>query len=166
MMIPEVGSMPKVSGISNATPDGGPMPGSAPIRIPTITPTVAMNRLNGVSAIEKPIDRLARKSSGPPSDPEHADGERHPQPVAEDQVDESRSGRRHEQRERPRIAVERTQQDDEEQRRSEDHADDLEERDKGERHAKHQPEAPQPVALRQPLRSRIVRAQRAHEQHC
>src|SRR6185369_14462498 len=112
MMIPEVGSMPKVSGSSSATPEGGPMPGNAPIRIPTITPTVAMSRLNGVSATENPIDRLARKSNSPPSDPEHADGKRHPQPVAEDQVDHPGCRRRHRQRKRPGDAIERAQQDD------------------------------------------------------
>ena len=54
--------MPKVSGSSSATPDGGPMPGSAPISMPTITPASAIIRLNGVSATQKPIARLARKS--------------------------------------------------------------------------------------------------------
>ena len=58
MMIPEVGSMPKVSGSSSATPDGGPTPGSAPMRMPMTTPQTAMNRLNGVSATEKPSARL------------------------------------------------------------------------------------------------------------
>ena len=62
MMIPEVGSMPKVSGSSSATPDGGPSPGSAPIRMPMTTPQIAISRLNGVSATEKPSERLARKS--------------------------------------------------------------------------------------------------------
>ena len=69
MMIPEVGSMPKVSGSSSATPEGGPMPGSAPMRIPTKTPTTAMSRLNGVNATEKPIARLAAKSTVPPQNP-------------------------------------------------------------------------------------------------
>src|SRR6185503_18726239 len=50
MMMPEVGSMPKVSGSSIATPDGGPTPGSAPIRMPTSTPATAITMLNGVSA--------------------------------------------------------------------------------------------------------------------
>ena len=69
MMIPEVGSMPKVSGSSNATPDGGPIPGSAPIRMPMTTPQVAISRLNGVSATEKPSERLARKSIAAPQKP-------------------------------------------------------------------------------------------------
>ncbi len=61
--------MPKVSGSSSATPEGGPMPGSAPIRMPRITPTTAMRRLNGVSATEKPSARLARKSTAAPQNP-------------------------------------------------------------------------------------------------
>src|ERR1051325_11268296 len=42
MMIPEVGSMPNVSGRSIATPEGGPTPGSAPISMPTITPATTI----------------------------------------------------------------------------------------------------------------------------
>ncbi|MND04624.1 hypothetical protein D3C83_249840 [compost metagenome] len=56
-MMPEVGSMPKVSGSSIATPDGGPTPGSAPIRMPTITPATAIRTLNGVNATPKPMPR-------------------------------------------------------------------------------------------------------------
>jgi hypothetical protein len=62
MMIPDVGLMPNVSGKSSATPEGGPIPGSAPIRMPITTPATAISRLNGVSATEKPIARLPRKS--------------------------------------------------------------------------------------------------------
>ncbi len=64
MMMPEVGLMPKVIGSSSATPDGGPMPGRAPIRMPTVTPHTAISRLNGVSATEKPSARLEAKSIG------------------------------------------------------------------------------------------------------
>ena len=52
--------MPKVSGSSSATPDGGPMPGSAPISMPTITPASAIIRLNGVRAMPKPIATRSR----------------------------------------------------------------------------------------------------------
>ncbi len=62
MMIPEVGFMPNVSGSNSATPEGGPTPGSAPIRMPSVTPAAAINRLKGVSATEKPRARLPRKS--------------------------------------------------------------------------------------------------------
>ena len=54
--------MPKVSGSSSATPDGGPTPGSAPIRMPMTTPQTAISRLNGVSATEKPSARFEAKS--------------------------------------------------------------------------------------------------------
>ena len=40
--------MPNVSGSSIATPEGGPTPGSAPMRMPTITPAIAIRTLNGV----------------------------------------------------------------------------------------------------------------------
>ena len=80
------GRMPKVSGSSSATPETRADARAARRSgCPTITPAIAMRRLNGVSAIEKPSARLARKSTGR-SEPEHADGERHPQPVGEDQV--------------------------------------------------------------------------------
>src|SRR5919199_1501269 len=73
MMMPEVGSMPKVSGRRSATPEGGPTPGSAPISMPTITPATAIIRLKGVSATPKPMARLARKSIAENGHPENGD---------------------------------------------------------------------------------------------
>ena len=58
--------MPKVSGSSIATPEGGPTPGSAPISMPTMTPATAIMMLNGVSATPNPIARFARKSRTSP----------------------------------------------------------------------------------------------------
>ena len=62
MMIPDTGSMPKVRGSRSATPETGPMPGKAPMSVPTVTPAAAMTRLNGVKAMLNPSWRLARKS--------------------------------------------------------------------------------------------------------
>src|SRR5688572_30682787 len=89
MMMPEVGSMPKVSGSSIATPEGGPTPGSAPIRMPTSTPATAIIRLNGVKAMLNPIPRWVRKSIGS-ENPQLAFGHRHAQPVDEHQPVEAR----------------------------------------------------------------------------
>src|SRR5438105_3036189 len=104
MMIPEVGSMPKVSGSSIATPEGGPTPGSAPISMPTITPHTAMKMLNGVSATPKPIARLPRKSIGSER-PEKSLGQRHVQPVREDEPVEAGGRDRDYDRQRPRVAL-------------------------------------------------------------
>src|SRR3954470_15706452 len=84
MMMPEVGSMPKVSGSSIATPEGGPTPGSAPIRMPISTPATAIIRLNGVKATPNPMPRCVRKSIGS-ENPKHSFGHRHAQPVDEHQ---------------------------------------------------------------------------------
>src|SRR5512134_3307906 len=85
MMMPEVGSMPKVSGSSIATPDGGPTPGSAPIRMPTSTPATAIMMLNGVSATPNPMPKWVRKSTAGLENPQLALGHRHAQPVDEHQ---------------------------------------------------------------------------------
>src|SRR5688572_24846407 len=106
MMMPEVGSMPKVSGSSIATPDGGPTPGSAPIRIPTITPATAIITLNGVSATPKPIPKWVRKSTAGLKNPYARFGERHPQPVDEHQVIEPGRGERDGERHPPAVPAE------------------------------------------------------------
>src|SRR5687767_303250 len=137
MMIPEVGSMPKVSGSSSATPDGGPMPGRAPMRMPRTTPPMAMTRLKGVSATEKPRARFDRKSIAA-SEAEHACRHRDLQPVDEDQVVHRRDRQRHGDGQRPRLAVEPAQQDDQERHGPERHADDLEQGDEGDADAEHE----------------------------
>ena len=108
--------MPKVSGSSIATPEGGPMPGSAPISMPTMTPTTAINTLNGVKATEKPSERLPRKSTAA-SEPERPDRERHVQPVGEDEPVEAGRARRHREHQQPGMAAEVAHQHREEQRR-------------------------------------------------
>ena len=82
MMIPETGSMPKVSGRRSATPETGPMPGRAPMSVPTVTPAAAMTRLNGVKAMLNPSGRLAKKSIRSPG----RRRERDAQPVGEDEI--------------------------------------------------------------------------------
>src|SRR6476619_5650749 len=151
MMIPDVGSMPKVSGSSSATPEGGPTPGSAPIRMPRTTPHVAMSRLNGVSATEKPSARLARKSIAAVSEAEHADGQRHVQPVGEDEEVHPRHRERDRDRERPRVTIEEADHADQEKHRAADHPDDLEQRHQRDRRAEHENESPQGIAARQPV---------------
>src|SRR4051812_723114 len=94
MMIPEVGSMPKVSGSSIATPEGGPTPGSAPMRMPTSTPAVAIIRLNGVKAMPNPMPKWVRKSMAASESPDHSFGHRYAQPVRENQPVEARRGQR------------------------------------------------------------------------
>src|SRR5688572_3162327 len=105
MMMPEVGSMPKVSGSSIATPEGGPTPGSAPIRMPTITPAIAIRMLNGVSATLKPSCRLAKKSTRL-ENPYAQLGERHAQPAHEHQPVAERRGERDAQHDPPAVAAE------------------------------------------------------------
>src|SRR5688572_11428110 len=100
MMIPEVGSMPKVSGSSSATPEGGPMPGRAPMRMPRTTPHTAMTRLNGVSATEKPRARFDTKSIAA-SETEHAHRHGDLQPVREDEVVRDGDRQRHRDRDVP-----------------------------------------------------------------
>src|SRR5581483_8705872 len=122
MMIADVGDIPKVSGSRSATPDTGPMPGRAPISVPTATPASAMNRLKGVSAIEKPRSRLSKMSTGG-LDPEDAHREGDLEPVREDQVGEGRHPDRDGRRLAPRVALEEAQDPEQEQGRPQDHAD-------------------------------------------
>src|SRR5918992_3547765 len=150
MMIPEVGSMPKVSGRSIATPEGGPTPGSAPIRIPTITPAIAIMMLNGVSATPKPIERLARKSTFALEGPEHPFRHRHAQPVHEHQPVEARRRGGDRDRHPPRMAAEIAHQNHEVQRSADDHAGDSEQRDERHGDAEHDQHVAQALAAWQP----------------
>src|SRR5688500_13351835 len=54
MMKAEVGSSPYVTGSRSATVRAGPMPGSTPIAVPTVTPRSDQSRFSGVSATAKP----------------------------------------------------------------------------------------------------------------
>jgi hypothetical protein len=57
----EVGFMPKVRGISKATPVMGPIPGKTPMTVPRKTPINAKSRLNGVPATLNPKVTLCQK---------------------------------------------------------------------------------------------------------
>jgi hypothetical protein len=59
-MIAEVGGMVKVSGKRMATPLAPPSPGSTPMMVPSMMPSTATNRLNGVTATEKPRTRFSK----------------------------------------------------------------------------------------------------------
>src|SRR4029079_1291003 len=77
MIRPDTGSRWKVSGSSIAMVAIGPMPGSTPIRVPTMAPMKAKPRLAGVSATPNPIGKLSKNSIALPVGPDR-DGE--PQP--------------------------------------------------------------------------------------
>ena len=62
MMKAEVGSSCTVTGSSSATVSAGPMPGSTPMAVPTVTPSADQNRLHGVSATAKPWPSAASVS--------------------------------------------------------------------------------------------------------
>ena len=69
MMMPETGSMPKVSGRRSATPETGPIPGSAPMRVPRVTPAAAITRLNGVNAMREAEGEIGEEVHQKPSTP-------------------------------------------------------------------------------------------------
>ena len=52
-----------VIGSSSATVSAGPMPGSTPTSVPSVTPAAASSRFCGVSTALKPSSRLAANSS-------------------------------------------------------------------------------------------------------
>src|SRR5919204_4930407 len=83
-MMAEVGGMVNVSGSRMATPLAPPSPGSTPMMVPSMMPTTATNRLNGVTAIWKPSRRFSRPirlESQPGL--ERALGHRHQEPALE-----------------------------------------------------------------------------------
>src|SRR2546427_13186199 len=83
-MIADVGGIVNVSGSRIATPLAPPSPGSTPMMVPSVMPTTAMNRLNGVIAIVKPSQRFSRPiSSEPQPGLERALGHRHQEPALE-----------------------------------------------------------------------------------
>ena len=59
-MIADVGGMEKVSGSRIATPLAPPSPGSTPMIVPSVMPTMARNRLWGWSATWKPRSRFSK----------------------------------------------------------------------------------------------------------
>ena len=63
----EVGGIVKVSGSRMATPLAPPRPGSTPMIVPSMMPTTATKRLNGVTATEKPRRRFSKPIAQKPS---------------------------------------------------------------------------------------------------
>ena len=61
-----VGSRPYVIGSSSATVMAGPMPGSTPTAVPTMTPIRASSRFIGVAAVMKPSIRKPKFPMSPP----------------------------------------------------------------------------------------------------
>src|SRR4030095_2801295 len=59
-MIAEVGGMVEVGGKRMDTALAPPSPGSTPMMVPSMMPSTATNRLNGVTATEKPRTRFAK----------------------------------------------------------------------------------------------------------
>src|SRR5688500_10395963 len=134
MMMPEVGGIPKVSGSRSATPETGPTPGRAPMRVPRNTPATAMSRLKGVNAIEKPSARLEKRSmpdQDPDLKPKDAGRERYAEPPHENRPLDRGHADRHPERGEPRAALERPEEDSEEERGRERHADDGHDDDEG-----------------------------------
>src|SRR5687767_14649358 len=162
MMIPEVGSMPKVSGRSIATPDGGPTPGSAPIRMPIITPAIAIRMLNGVSATPNPMARLAKKSILLES-PDDSFRHGHAQPVHEHEPVEARRGERDRERHPPRVAPKVAHENEQIERGTDHHSGERQERDEGDGDAEHHQHVAQPFAARQPRGARISLFQASDE---
>src|SRR5687767_2120087 len=162
MMIPEVGSMPKVSGRSIATPEGGPTPGSAPIRMPTITPATAIMMLNGVRATPNPIARLAKKSILLES-PDDSFRHGHAQPVHEYEPVEARRRERDGDRRPPGVAAEVAHQNQQIERGADHHPGQRQKGDERGGDAEHDQEIAQSLAARQPGRARVRIFQAAHE---
>src|SRR5262245_53215908 len=156
MMIPDVGGIPNVSGSSSATPETGPIPGSAPMSVPMTTPTIAMKMLNGVSAIPKPSARLAKTST---SEAEYADRERDLQPPREDRPVAHRSGQRDAQRDRPGVSLQEAQESEQEQRGRQRHAEDGQEHDEQHGGADHggEPARAGPAGEPRPARVALAR---------
>src|SRR5919108_2900782 len=62
MMKAPVGSKLNVRGRSSATVSAGPIPGSTPTSVPSVTPTDAKSRFSGVRAVPNPAARSPRTS--------------------------------------------------------------------------------------------------------
>src|SRR3990172_11715594 len=83
MMRPPVGSSLKVSGIRIAVPAAGPSPGRTPISVPRMQPTMAKARFCQLMAAARPVIRCCRVSTVASLYSEHADGQRHLEPIVE-----------------------------------------------------------------------------------
>src|SRR6185295_19445802 len=89
MISAPTGGSPNVIGNSMAIVAKGPMPGSTPISVPTSAPIRHSPRLVGVTATEKPNQRLAKRSMVRPLEP-RPELQRQIEPVGEQQRAEQR----------------------------------------------------------------------------
>jgi hypothetical protein len=65
MMKAPIGSLKlKVSGSSSAIATAGPIPGSTPTKVPSVTPAAASSRFSGRSAVPKPSASWSRTADG------------------------------------------------------------------------------------------------------
>src|SRR4051812_11040399 len=81
MMNAAVGGSENVIGSSSATVSAGPIPGSTPTSVPSVTPAAASSRFSGVRTSAKPSIRLAAKTSK--SDAPRPGRQLHVEPFAE-----------------------------------------------------------------------------------
>src|SRR4051812_12081279 len=93
MMSADVGSIPKVTGMSNAMLADGPMPGSTPTIVPRNTPRNVYQRLTGCRQTRKPF-RMCVSVSMSASEREYALREAHTEhfehPVAAEAEEDGR----------------------------------------------------------------------------
>src|SRR6267378_4250982 len=92
-MIADVGGMRNVSGSRMATPLAPPSPGSTPMMVPSVIPTTATSRLNGVIAMWKPRAMFSKPISVTQPGFERSLGQGDQEPALED--DERRHRERH-----------------------------------------------------------------------
>src|SRR5262245_18056411 len=83
MISAPVGSSLKVRGIRMAVPAAGPSPGSTPISVPRMQPISAKARFCRLMAAATPVMRCCKVSTASTSNPEHADRQRHLEPMEE-----------------------------------------------------------------------------------
>ena len=87
-----------MTGSSTATVSAGPMPGSTPTAVPSVTPTSAHTRFASVSALAKPtpqrVERAHQRGSQSSSRREHAGRQRQLQHASEQEVGADRDARR------------------------------------------------------------------------
>src|SRR5688572_12444553 len=83
-----VGSSVYVNGSSNATVIAGPMPGSTPTAVPSVTPSSAYSRYSGCAAVAKPSSSMVMLSIEERHPFEDPGGQRQAQAVREHHLHE------------------------------------------------------------------------------
>src|SRR6187402_1788686 len=96
MMKALVGSSPNVTGRRSATVSAGPMPGSTPTAVPSVTPANAQARWGQVSALANPARRSSIVSTGLEPARQQPGGQRQLQDAGEQDVRRGREAQREE----------------------------------------------------------------------